>query len=283
MKIEVRHGTWLLLGAFALGLGAVALYRSDQPSSPDAATEAEEAAQGEADGSVKRRARRGSSGDGWADGPVLGGGRTTLKGAPGLVAGKRQQGADLVVETDEGTEGVGLDGGSGASGGGGVVTGGLLTHVIDEMGPVKVGEKMPSWAGFTDKNVMVRSNDLLHPRRSPEPSALVIYFFGTYCKPCKVGLPILQRVMVENPQAKAVLIAKPPQLSTVHPFLKSLRVNQQWLPDPHEKIAGRLGVKIAIPRTIVVGHDGVVRAIFGIEGSDYAALLRDAVLGEEAP
>ncbi len=156
------------------------------------------------------------------------------------------------------------------------------TQSYQEMGPVKVGEKMPSWAGFTDKNVMVRSNDLLHPRRSPAPKALVISFFGTYCIPCRVGLPIIQKVMDENPSYKTILIAKPPFKQSVSVWLRGIRVNQQWLPDPHEKIAGRLGVKKAIPRTIVVGPDGVVRAIFGIEGPDFKQLLTAALIEAEA-
>ena len=157
-----------------------------------------------------------------------------------------------------------------------------VTETFREMGPCKVGEQMPTWAGHTAKGQTVRSQDLIRPRRGDVPQALVISFFGTYCAPCKIGLPIIQKVMDENPTYKTVLIAKPPKLNLVTPFLKNLGVRQLVVEDEHEKIAGRLGVGKKVPRTIVVGRDGVVRAIFGIEGVNFKQQLEAALQEAES-
>ena len=150
---------------------------------------------------------------------------------------------------------------------------GPTTEVLQELGPVKVGEVVPSWAGHTSKGQMVRGPDLIKPKRGEAPKAVVISFFGTWCQPCRTGLRVIQGVMDENPGYKAILIAKPPQLNKVPSFLKGLGVSQLVVNDTHEKIAGRLGVGAAVPRTIVVGPDGIVHGIFGEEGGDFKEVL----------
>jgi peroxiredoxin len=157
---------------------------------------------------------------------------------------------------------------------------GPTTQSLQTLGPVEVGKQLPSWAGHTASGQMVRSSDILQPRRGEAPDALVISFFGTWCEPCRTGLRVIQSVMDEHQGYKTVLIAKPPDLQKVRSFLKGLGVNQQVIPDEHQAISKRLGVGDAVPRTIVVGSDGVVRAIFGEEGGDFKQVLIKA-LGAE--
>jgi thiol-disulfide isomerase/thioredoxin len=154
---------------------------------------------------------------------------------------------------------------------------GPTTQTLQALGPVKVGEVLPSWAGHTANGRMVRGPDLIKPKRGEAPRAVVISFFGTWCQPCRIGLRVIQSVMDENPGYKAILVAKPPQLNKVKPFLKGLGVRQLVVNDTHEKISARLGVGQAVPRTIVVGPDGVVRAIFAEEGGDFKSVLESAL------
>jgi peroxiredoxin len=154
---------------------------------------------------------------------------------------------------------------------------GTTTQSLEMLGPVKVGEQLPSWAGHTPTGQMVRSSDILNPRRGAAPKALVISFFGTWCEPCRVGLRVIQSVMDEHKGYKTVLIAKPPDLQKVRSFLKGLGVNQLVIRDEHQAISKRLGVGDAVPRTIVVGPDGVVRAIFAEEGGDFKQVLIKAL------
>jgi len=154
---------------------------------------------------------------------------------------------------------------------------GKATKSIEQLGPVKVGEKLPTWAGHSPTGEMVRFSEILKPRRGEPPKAMVISFFGTWCQPCRIGLRTIQKVMNETQGYKTVLIAKPPKLNTVKPFLRSLGVNQLVINDTHEKISVRLGVTAEIPRTIVIGADGVVRAIFSEEGGDFEMVLKKAL------
>lgn len=158
---------------------------------------------------------------------------------------------------------------------------GKATVTLQELGPLKVGELIPSWAGHTASGQMVRGHDLIKPRRGEAPKAIVITFFGTWCQPCRIGLRVIQGVMDDNPGYKAILIAKPPDLNKVKPFLKGLGVNQMVVNDTHEKIAAKLGVGDAVPRTIVVGPDGIIRAIFAEEGGDFKSVLESALSGAE--
>jgi thiol-disulfide isomerase/thioredoxin len=152
------------------------------------------------------------------------------------------------------------------------------------MGSVRVGEVMPTFAGFTPDGDTVRSKMLLQPRSGAAPSALVVSFFGTWCAPCRDGLPIINQVIRANPSATAVLIALPPQLNRVPTFLRSIRVDQPVINDTHHRITERLGLSVAkggfsegLPRTIVVNQAGVVQAIFGKEGTDFKTVLTKAL------
>jgi peroxiredoxin len=61
------------------------------------------------------------------------------------------------------------------------------------------------------------------------------------------------------------------------PFAESQRLHLPILTDRFTKIAARLGVDQKLPRTLVVGRDGVVRTIFEHEGDDFDKALRMAV------
>jgi thiol-disulfide isomerase/thioredoxin len=158
------------------------------------------------------------------------------------------------------------------------------TELLQAMGSVRVGEVIPTFAGFTPDGDTVRSKELLKPRSGAAPTAVVVSFFGTWCAPCKDGLPIINEVMRANPSATAVLIALPPQLNRVPTFLRSIRVDLPVINDTHHRITERLGLSVAkggfsegLPRTIVVSQAGVVQAIFGKEGTDFKTVLTQAL------
>jgi peroxiredoxin len=120
---------------------------------------------------------------------------------------------------------------------------------------------------------------LLNPPKGTPASAVVISFFATWCKACKEQLPVIERVVasLEAKGARGVLVDFGENAETVTPFAESQQLRLPVLPDPFTKIAMRLGVDQKLPRTLVVGRDGTVRAIFEHEGDDFEKALRMAV------
>ncbi len=153
------------------------------------------------------------------------------------------------------------------------------SRTVNEAGPLKVGRLCPSFAGYALHNDMVSLAKLLKPAKGTVASAVVISFFATWCKACREQLPVIERVVasLDARGARGVLVDFGENAETVTPFAESLQLRLPILPDPFTKIAVRLGVDQKLPRTLVVGRDGNVRAIFEHEGDDFEKALRKAV------
>ena len=159
----------------------------------------------------------------------------------------------------------------------------VMTQAFDEMGKIKVGQPLPAWAAFTAENKMIRFQSILQPAEGTPPKAVAINFFGTWCEPCNPGLKVIEQVVSETDGYTAVLIAVPPKLDKVPALLEDLGVKLLVVMDAHDKVTGRFGMDKTIPRTIVVGSDGAVRAILGIQGVDFKAVLESAMGGAQIP
>ena len=153
------------------------------------------------------------------------------------------------------------------------------SRTVNEAGPLKVGKACPSFGGYALHNDMLSLAKLLNPPKGTPASAVVISFFATWCKACKEQLPVIERVVasLEAKGARGVLVDFGENAETVTPFAESQQLRLPVLPDPFTKIAMRLGVDQKLPRTLVVGRDGTVRAIFEHEGDDFEKALRMAV------
>jgi thiol-disulfide isomerase/thioredoxin len=152
-----------------------------------------------------------------------------------------------------------------------------LTHstMVQSLGPVVVGQPLPTFAGYTASGDSVRSKDILNPHKKAKPKAVIISMFTTYCEPCRIGLPIIDAMASDGAEpVTAVYIAVGEDKRKVTPFVKSLALKSMIIPDQHSVISKRLGVGAQVPRTFVVDNKGIVVAIFETEGDDFRSRLK---------
>jgi len=173
------------------------------------------------------------------------------------------------------------------------------SKTAQKLGPVRVGEMVPSFAGYTMAGPQLTRDDLLDPpgQQAP-PDAVVVSFFTTYCQPCIKGLPILESVVASH-TAKAgvtvtgLLVAVGERGGKVKHFIKKYGLKLPVLEDSFQMVSQRLGVAekaVAgsepkppkVPRTLVLDGKGIVRGIFLEEcpadfGEKLGAMIQQSV------
>ena len=157
------------------------------------------------------------------------------------------------------------------------------TELLDEYGPVGVGEASPSFAGWDTDGRLV-TLDHLFPPRSEDTEAVVITFFATWCGPCKEGLPTFQAFAEQAKEqgVQVIGISVGEDAEKVTPFLKKLGLQIPTITDPFGTISkkfglGGAGAQGSLPRTFVLDRDGTVRCIIGAEGADLLTVLEREV------
>lgn len=91
---------------------------------------------------------------------------------------------------------------------------------------------------------------------------VILSFFATWCLPCKVEIPELERIYLENSDKnlKVFLIDVEEKNDIVLPFINSLGVNLPVLMDKYGKISEKYGV-VSIPSLYVIDKDGIIRFV----------------------
>ena len=147
---------------------------------------------------------------------------------------------------------------------------------IESLGPVKVGEILPDFAGHDDRTGAVISSAKMFG--TPSSKGVVVSVFATWCGPCKRGLPVLNSVVKRHAAGWDLLLIdfKEPQ-ARVRPFLEDLHLDAKLLIDTYGKVCEKLGVNKALPKTFVVNPEGIVVAIFTEEGSDFETQLEQVI------
>ena len=151
------------------------------------------------------------------------------------------------------------------------------SKTVSQMGPVKVGQPCPSFAGLTLADHALSLSKLLAPEEGRATAAVVISFFATWCKPCKAQLPVIERVVADSKDVRGVLIDYGEDPEVVAPFVQTQKLALAVIPDKFTKIAIRLGVDQSLPRTLVVDGKGNVSVIFDHEGDDFEKVLRASI------
>ena len=143
--------------------------------------------------------------------------------------------------------------------------------MVQTHGPVRVGQALPSFAGWTPEGVRWSTRDAF--KGASDSKGLIISFFATVCQPCLIGIPKMQRVLKERQGYDLLLVAYGEKAAIIQPFMKHQGWKDKTVLDPYKTLGGRLGVQDAIPRTFVVDKNGTVQAIFETEGDDFEQKL----------
>lgn len=107
---------------------------------------------------------------------------------------------------------------------------------------------------------------------------IVLDFWATWCGPCVQSMPGLQKVAKETEAdgVKVFAVNLMEDKATVEEFLKSNNLTLKALLDNEGKVAEAYKAQ-AIPQTVVIGKDGVVKKVFVGAGPNSEQQLHDAV------
>jgi thiol-disulfide isomerase/thioredoxin len=146
-------------------------------------------------------------------------------------------------------------------------TGRTIVATIDELLPtremIRVGESVPAWSGRLADGTVVSQESL-------KGSVVVLSFWATWCAPCKRTLPYVDEfARWAASEGLAVRVFGVNTLESGDGETRVQEANGWWggqkfqmplLLDLEDSIADALGVRV-LPTTILIGPDGVVRAI----------------------
>ena len=155
------------------------------------------------------------------------------------------------------------------------------TEVVERFGPLKVGDPIPTFAGWSTKDKPWSfSRD-----RSKRP--LVLSYFATWCQPCLEGIPIIERVSKKQ-GADVILISIDEKQSKVKSFLKKHEFRSLTIVDTYKEIAKRHGViqnngSNSIPKTFLIDQQNIIRVIYTKEGKDFETLLQSNIEALQEP
>lgn len=112
---------------------------------------------------------------------------------------------------------------------------------------------------------------------------VLVNFWATWCGPCQVEMPHLQKIYTElSPQGLVILgiSADDPKLdAAVKPLVKSKGLTYPILRDPDTRVVSQFNPSKTLPFNVLVGKDGKIAAVHaGYNPGDEVA-LRAELLG----
>jgi len=107
-----------------------------------------------------------------------------------------------------------------------------------------------------------------------DQKVVVLDFWATWCPPCRISMPILERVTKAYKDKGVVFYAvnQGESAETVKAYLEKTGLSFPVVLDSEGEIGHKYGVT-GIPKTVIVGKDGTVQAIHLGVGRDLEAQL----------
>ncbi len=156
------------------------------------------------------------------------------------------------------------------------------TETLTHMGPVSVGSPLPSFRGWLLNDEPYGYRELFPETREAQEQVVLISYYATWCAPCKTGMPIIERVIVENPKVSGLFISIDSRKDEARLRKEASLFQTPILWDKYQSVAMRHGVvdkenQARIPRTLVMDGKGMVIQIYATEGEDFEQALQQAV------
>lgn len=132
---------------------------------------------------------------------------------------------------------------------------------IEELSIVRVGDPAPTFA-VTDTHGKAFDLEQLRGK------VVLLNFFATWCGPCRMELPQIQKLWDENrsnDRFALIVLGREETTETVSDFQKKLGFTFPMAPDPDRSVFSRYA-KEAIPRTYLIAADGKI--CFSVTGFD---------------
>lgn len=118
----------------------------------------------------------------------------------------------------------------------------------------KVGDKAPA---FICKTIDGKTFDI----SKLQGKIVMINFFATWCGPCNLELPVLQKNIwskyKSNPDFELIIIGRQHTDQEVRKFVAGRKFTMPFAPDPERKIFNLYATQ-NIPRNIIIGKDGSI-------------------------
>ena len=118
----------------------------------------------------------------------------------------------------------------------------------------KVGDKVPQ---FTCKTIDGKTIEL----SKLKGKIIMINFFATWCSPCNLELPVLQKDIWDkyknNPNFVLIILGREHSEKEVQDFVTNKGFTMPFAPDPKREIF-KLFASQSIPRNVIIGKDGKI-------------------------
>ncbi len=120
----------------------------------------------------------------------------------------------------------------------------------------RIGDKAPVFTCTTIDGRLIDIGKL-------QGKIVMINFFATWCGPCNLELPVLQKNIWDkykaNDNFELIILGRQHNETEVRNFVKSKKFTMPFAPDPNREVFGLYATQF-IPRNVIIGKDG--RIIF---------------------
>jgi len=139
----------------------------------------------------------------------------------------------------------------------------------DESTLTRVGQEAPAFSATTVDGKVIDSREL-------KGKVIWINFFATWCPPCKMELPVLEKNVMDkyrdNPDFVLVVLGREHSMEEMKEFAGETGLDLPFAPDEGREVFSLYATQ-SIPRNVIIGRDGKIAIqTSGYTEADFAIL-----------